>query len=104
MFSKSLLSPLYKEYSCINAIQNRASRFFLGLGRYAPNIAVQGEMGWTLPGHDQWIAATRQWCRLVNMDNNRICKKVFSYCISKGQNCKNWSFMVKRYYESLDMQ
>ena len=95
----------FKEYSCINAIQNRASRFFLGLGRYAPNIAVQGEMGWTLPGHDQWIAVTRQWCRLVNMDNNRICKKVFSYCISKEeQNCKNWSFMVKRYYESLDMQ
>ena len=29
--------------------------FFLGLGKYAPNPAVQGDMGWMLPEHRQWI-------------------------------------------------
>ena len=29
-----------KEFSSINAIQNRASRFFPGVGRYTPNIPV----------------------------------------------------------------
>ena len=31
--------------SCIQAIQNRACRFFLGVGKYTPNVAVTGEMG-----------------------------------------------------------
>ena len=42
-------------FSCISAVQNRACRFFLGLGKYAPNPAVQGDMGWILPEHRQWI-------------------------------------------------
>ena len=34
------------QHSCINAIQNRAMRFFLGVGKYTPVAALQGEMGW----------------------------------------------------------
>ena len=29
-----------KSVTCINAVQNRACRYFLGLGRYAPNVVV----------------------------------------------------------------
>ena len=34
--------------SCINAVPDRACRYFLGLGRYAPNTAVNGDMGWVV--------------------------------------------------------
>ena len=49
----SLVSPIieygdaiwgYKSYSCINAIQFRACRFFLCVGKYTPNTAVMGDM------------------------------------------------------------
>ena len=40
-----------KSMSCINAVQNRACRYFLGLGRYAPNAAINGDMGWLSPEH-----------------------------------------------------
>ena len=30
-----------KQYTCINAIQNRASQYFLGVGKYTANAAVQ---------------------------------------------------------------
>ena len=53
MFSKlydsitlSTMSRWTKEYKCINAVQNRACRFFLGVGKYAPNNAVNGDIGW----------------------------------------------------------
>ena len=36
----------YKSYSYINAIQLRACRFFLGVGRYTPNATVMCNMGW----------------------------------------------------------
>ena len=36
-----------RSYSCIEAIQNRALRFRLGVGRYTPCAEVSGDMGWT---------------------------------------------------------
>ncbi len=30
----------HKEFSCISAVQHRASRFYLGLGKYAPNTPI----------------------------------------------------------------
>ena len=43
----------FKDYSCINAVFNRACRFYLGVGKYTPNAAVQGDMGWCLPNINQ---------------------------------------------------
>ncbi len=45
--------------SCISAVQHRACRYFMGVGRYTPNAAVQGDMA--------GIAVTRHWCHLVNI-------------------------------------
>jgi hypothetical protein len=44
----------YRSYSCVNAVQFRAMRFFFGVGRYTPNVAVSGEMGWISPEIRQW--------------------------------------------------
>ena len=35
----------YKEFSSINAAQNRAFRYLLGVGQYTPTAAVQADMG-----------------------------------------------------------
>ena len=41
----------HRSFSCINAVQHRACRFFLKVGRHTPNTAVTGEMAWRLPQH-----------------------------------------------------
>ncbi len=38
-----------KEYTCVAGLQHRDCRFFMGMGKYTPNCAVQGDMGWPLP-------------------------------------------------------
>jgi hypothetical protein len=83
-----------REYSSINAVHNRACRYFLGVGRYTPNVAVQGEMAWKTPWQLQWMARTRLWCRFVNMSQNRVNKQIFLWTHSRAiQNrCKNWCF------------
>ena len=59
-------------------------------------------MGWTPVLQDQWAAVTRQWCRLVNMNNNRITKYIFMYNELKGSpRCKNWNFRVKQFTNQL---
>ena len=67
----------YKQYSCINADQNRAQRYFLGVGRYTPNVAVHGDMGWHHPAVKQWKSVVNVWCRLEYMDPERLNAKIF---------------------------
>ena len=43
-----------KEFSSISSVHNRAGRYYLGLGRYTPNAALQGELGWKTPLQRQW--------------------------------------------------
>ena len=43
-----------REYSCINIVQHRACRFFLGVGKFTPNAAVEGDLGWVPQEVRQW--------------------------------------------------
>ena len=57
----------HKEYKCVNAVHNRACRYFLGVGKYTANAAVQGDTGLLPPVVGQWKTITKQWCRMINM-------------------------------------
>ncbi len=93
---KSLVAPvmLYgsaiwgvKEYGCVNTVQNRACRFYLGVGSHASNDATRGDMGWSLPLHQQYCEVVRFWCRLQNVCETRLCAKVHQ-----------WSLHLKKRY------
>ena len=93
-----------QEFSCINAVQHRACRYFIGVGRYTPNPGTQGDMGWKLAPHQQWLPVTRHWCRLINMDENRLNKRVFVWsCRAAGGARKNWCWRVKHMFEELGL-
>ncbi len=79
--------------SCISAIQNRACRYFMGVSKYIPNAAVQGDMGWKTAGHRQKLCVLILWLRLMNMDKEMIASKVFwhSYTLAQGR-CKHGVF------------
>ena len=88
----------------LHAVQNRACRYFLGFGRYAPNAAINGDMGWLSPDHSQWMSIARKWCRLVNMDESLLAKKIFPSHLDQGStNCKIWYYRVKMYFIELSM-
>jgi hypothetical protein len=85
-----------RSFSCINAVHNRAMRFFLGVGKYTPNDAVAGEMAWVPPIVRQWKTVAGYWARLCNMPASRLNKRVALWADSKGTNVKrNWYFIVK---------
>ena len=75
--------------SCIVAVQNRASRYHLGVGKYTPNLAVQGDIGWVPTQVRQWKSLGRLWCRNNEMPQNRINKRIFEWSISNSStSCK----------------
>ncbi len=48
------------EYMCVVAVQHGACHFFMGLCKYTPNCAVQGDVVWLQCGKQQWTALTWQ--------------------------------------------
>ena len=87
----------YSSFSCIEAVQNRAVRFFLGVHCKAPNTATQGDMGWKPTVVRQWSAITRQWCRYSRMENSRLNKHVFRWAANSKS--KNWTTTCKKVYK-----
>ena len=93
-----------RSFSSINAVQNRAMRFFLGVSKSTPNAAIQGELAWKTPIEQQWTVVTRQWCRLINMDTNLLTKKIFIWAGQMANNsCRNWFISSKNQYQNLDL-
>ena len=92
-----------QSFKCINAVQNRAARYFLNVGRYTPNAAVTGDIGWTPLITKCWKSVLTFWCRNVNIDNSRLNKKVFYWSNNKsGNRCKNWHFRVRKLLKDFD--
>ena len=85
-----------RSYSWIDAVQNRACRYFLGLGKYAPNQAINGDMGWKQPEHRQWLAVARKFCRMIHMDDELLTKQIFSGCMAQANSssCNTWFYRV----------
>ena len=94
-----------KEFSCINAVHNRACRVFLGVRRHSPNLAIQAELGWKTPYHRTILNITRLLCRLTSMCHNRLTRKVFDWSVALARsNKKNWCFRVMSTFSALGLQ
>ena len=92
----------YKSFSCINAVFNRACRFYLGVGKYTPNAAIQGDMGWKTMWQHQWSCIFKNWQRLCGMPDSRLCKRVFLWA-EKLSTVKNYAFTVRTFFSSLHL-
>ena len=62
-------------YGKINTVQNKACRFFLGVGKNAANLATRGDMGWTDCFVNQRIECCRLFSKLTNTSDDRMVKK-----------------------------
>ena len=90
-----------KHPKCDN-ILNRAMRYFLGVHKYAPTAAVQGDMGWISLKYRRYQAMLRFWNRLVKMDETRLTKRVFLWCYDNPEN--NWCGDIRKIAETLHKQ
>ncbi len=82
----------YKSYDSLDKVQNRATRFFVGVHRYAPILGHVGDMGWG-SNRSRWkLNILRLWNRLVGMDDNRLLKKIFLWDREQHSNTNKSNF------------
>ena len=91
----------HPQFKCTNAVHNKACRYILGLCKYTPNAAVQGDIGISLPVVDQWININRNWCKMANVASHRLNRKIMvcSWQYAVNANCKNRTWKVLKYYK-----
>jgi hypothetical protein len=87
----------HKSFTCINGVQYRAARYFLGVGRKTPLAFLFGDTGWKQPQHRTWLSVVRLWRRLANMDATRLNRKVFVWGLTQ----RNHLSQVKSSLEDL---
>ena len=94
-----------KEYRCINSIQLKAARCFLGAGRYTPNSGVLGDIGLDPVLAKQWQSVLRQWSRMRAMSEHRLYYKICMWSEGSGlvRNCKNWNYRVRNRLTEADI-
>ena len=83
----------FKSHQNIDNVQNRVMRYFLGVHRFTPILAMVGDSGWLQSVYRRWLAMLHLWNRFTSMDDNRLTKQVFPYDLAKCNN--NWSKYVR---------
>jgi hypothetical protein len=87
----------FKSYTCIiNAVQNRAMRFFIGTGKFTPVAALSGDMGWVPTCVGQWKVVCGYWHRCCQWAVSDLRSKIFRWALhnAKYKKCKNWCHYV----------
>ena len=83
----------FGDYSKPQILQNKISRFYLGVHRFAPVSATKIEMNWLDVRSLRWIEMIRYYNRLVKMDNDRLPKIIYDW--DKSLNIEAWSCEIK---------
>ena len=84
----------YNKHDCLNKVFYSAIRYFLGVHRFCPLLALLGKMGWVLPQYKRFIKMVLLWNRLCKMPNNRVTKQLFLYDYERSR--YNWSDEIKK--------
>ena len=85
----------FEHYAKPKSIYLRAMRVFLGVHKFAPILAMEGDLGWMQPRYRRWICMLRLWNRLVAMDPNRITYKIFVNDFYMAQvDTENWCYKI----------
>ena len=79
----------FKDYNIIDTVQNRAIRYFLGVHRFPPKLAINGDIGWLPAKERRWCNILRYWNRLIQMDKKYIFLWDYNICRN------NWSADAK---------
>lgn len=69
-----------KECKLIDDVQNRAARFYLGVGKRTPLVGLQGETGWLPSRSRRVLSMVRYFNKIIGMDSDRLPRRVFEHC------------------------
>ena len=61
-----------KEYDITDMVQNRSLHYFVRVHRFAPKLAVNGDVGWLPAKERRWCNTLQYWNRLIDRPKKNI--------------------------------
>ena len=93
-----------RSYPDIEAVHNRACRFYLGLGQHAPIAALRGDTGMIPPLCRQVREMTRQFVRLKSMHPTRLNHRILRWSENqRGVRCRAWCGRLEKLLSDLNV-
>ena len=83
-------------YPKLNNIHNRAVRTYLGVHKYAPILALTGELSFTPPEIRRKVEMIRLWNRIIKMPDSRLPKIIFE---NEFESRKSWGRDIRSIFE-----
>lgn len=80
-------------YTKPQTLQNRLSRFYLGVHRFAPVSATKIEMNWLDPREGRWIEMLRYYNKIMQMNDDRLPKIIYKW--DKSLNMETWAYEIE---------
>jgi hypothetical protein len=80
----------FKSYKSIQDVQYKAIRYFLGVHKFCPLPALEGDIGWSSCVTRCHLNMIRFWNHLITLSDDRLPHKILSYNIRKRNICNNW--------------
>lgn len=90
-----------RSHQRLDDVQNRAARYFLGVNRFCPLPCLNLETGWLTGRRRRHLCVLRYYNRLLNMNENRIPRKIF---FNTKNNEGSWANQVKHLMEDLVLE
>ena len=88
----------FNKYDKPNSVQHRAISSFLGVHRYTSNVAINGDMGWTMPVVRRRLCMFSLLQRILKMNETRFTKKILRWDFQhKG---RTWSWQIRKMLKS----
>ncbi len=72
----------FKDFKQTDYVQNQAIRIVLGVHRFAPLNAINGDMGWSASAVTRKVAMCRFWNRIVSMEDNHLLKIILNWDVN----------------------
>ena len=91
----------YRDFTSPQVLQNRISRFYLGIHKFAPLASTKIEMDWIDCRQRRWLNMLRLFNRLNSMESSRIPRIIFDWDSKLGKNA--WCSEIKQISAALGM-
>ena len=84
-------------------LQLRAMRYFLGVHKYTPTLAITADLAWLDMKYKHYLNILRFYNRLLTMDTDRLTRQSFEADLSENIST-NWTGRVKEILCGIDME
>lgn len=78
-------------FKCIEDVQLKAARYYLGVHRFCPLTAIEGEIGWVRCATRRKLDVIKLWNKILTLNDQRLPKRVLNYDIRMMNTIDNWS-------------